>query len=60
LLLKEIGVDPDVVGPLTNGELRRIADVDVATFHGWMHLGREIPEEALDRLRRHFANPTIK
>jgi excisionase family DNA binding protein len=59
-LLKEIGVDSDVVGPLTNGELRRIADVDVPTFHGWMYLGREMPEEALEKLRRHFGNPTIK
>jgi hypothetical protein len=54
LLLEEIGMDQDDLGPLTNGELRRIAQVDLPTFHGWMYLGRKMPEEALEKLRRHF------
>lgn len=55
LLLKEIGIDRNDLGPLTNGELRKIADVDLSTFHGWMYQGRELPEEALDKLRSHFS-----
>lgn len=54
LLLKEAGVNWDDVGPMTFGELRRIAGVDIASFHGWIYLGHEIPEQALDNLRRHF------
>lgn len=53
-LLSEIGIDRGGLGPLTNGELRQIAEVDIPVFHGWMHLGREMPEEALERLRQHF------
>ncbi|OAI45551.1 hypothetical protein AYO44_12870 [Planctomycetaceae bacterium SCGC AG-212-F19] len=59
-LLKEMGVDPDVVGPVTNGELKRIAEVDIPTMHGWLYLGRELSEAALEKLRRHFENATIK
>lgn len=54
LLLKEIGLDRDSFGTLTNGELMRIAKVDVPTFHGWMYLGRDMPAEALENLRKHF------
>jgi len=55
LLLKEIGVDRDELGPLTNGELMKIAEVDIPVFHGWMYKGRELPEEALEKLRIHFS-----
>ena len=54
LLFKEIGVDRDKLGPLTNGELMKIAEVDLPTFHGWMYKGRDMPEEALENLRKHF------
>lgn len=54
LLLNEIGIARDDLGPLTNGELMQIAEVDISVFHGWMHLGRDMPEEALERLRVHF------
>jgi hypothetical protein len=60
LLLKGIGIDRNDLGPLTNGELRRIAEVDVPTFHGWMYLGRQMPEEALEKLRQHFRKLTSK
>ncbi len=53
-LLKEVGVDLDDVGPLTNGDLMRIAEVDLPTMHGWLYLRREMPEAALEKLRRHF------
>ncbi|QDT95285.1 helix-turn-helix domain-containing protein [Gimesia aquarii] len=55
LLLKEIGVDREKLGPLTNEELIQIADVDLPTFHGWMYKGHEMPEEALEKLRKHFS-----
>ncbi len=53
-LLAEIGVRYVDVHPITNGEIRRIAEVDVATCHGWMYLGRPLPEEALNKLKKHF------
>ncbi|MAX38394.1 MAG: hypothetical protein CME33_17710 [Gimesia sp.] len=55
LLLKEIGVDRDTIGPVTFGELRQIAEVDIPVFHGWMYLGQGMPEEALEKLRMHFS-----
>lgn len=54
LLLEEIGVDRMNLPPLTNGDLRRVADVDIPIMHGWQYLHRELPEEALQRLRDHF------
>lgn len=56
LLLKEMGIDRDDLGEITNGDLMRIAEVDVPTYHGWMYLGRSMPEQALQKLRDHFAN----
>lgn len=53
-LLSEIGVSRSSLPPLTNGELRRIAEVDIATFHGWMYLNRKMPEVALEKLKVHF------
>ncbi len=53
-LLAEIGVRYVDVHPITNGEIRRIAEVDVATCHGWMYLGRPLPQEALNKLKKHF------
>jgi excisionase family DNA binding protein len=53
-LLQEIGVDRSDLPPLTNGELRRIAEVDIPTLHGWTYHGHEMPEAALKKLREHF------
>lgn len=53
-LLAEIGVKYADVHPITNGQIRRIAEVDVETCHGWLYLNRPLPEEALSKLRRHF------
>lgn len=55
LLLAEMGIDSSDVGPISNGDLMRIAGVDTATMHGWLYLGRELPETAMDNLRQHFA-----
>jgi excisionase family DNA binding protein len=54
ILLNELGVERSSLPPITNGDLMRIADVDIATMHGWLYLNRSLPEEALNRLREHF------
>ena len=41
--LKSIGIDRGKLPPLTNGELRQIAGVDLVQWHGWQHLGRALP-----------------
>jgi excisionase family DNA binding protein len=53
-LLEEIGVDRCDLPPVTNGELMRIAEVDVPTIHGWIYQGRQLPAAALEKLRDHF------
>lgn len=55
LLLEEMGIPRSVVPNITNGELRRIAEVDIPTLHRWSYLGGELPEIALKKLRDHFA-----
>ncbi|MCD0459565.1 hypothetical protein [Roseiconus lacunae] len=54
LLLKEIGVDRDALPPTTNGDLMKIAGVDIPTLHGWQWHNRALPTEALQRLKDHF------
>lgn len=54
LLLEQIGVADADLPPITNGDLMRIADVDIPTLHGWLYLGRSMPELALEKLRIHF------
>jgi len=54
LLLEEIGVDRKDLPPLTNGDLMRIAGVDTPALHGWQWHNRQLPDEALERLRHHF------
>lgn len=39
---------------LSNGDLMRIAEVDIATMHGWIYLGRDLPDEALHKLEAFF------
>lgn len=53
-LLNEVGIQRSSLPPLTNGELMRIAEVDLPTFHGWMYLNRELPETARNKLKEHF------
>lgn len=53
-LLNELGVSRNSLPPLTNGELRRIAEVDMATLHSWMYHSRELPDAAMNKLREHF------
>ena len=54
LLLEEIGIDRSRLPPYTNGELMRISETDIATYHGWLYLKRPLPEEAREKLKRHF------
>ncbi len=54
VLLSEHGIERSRLGPITNGELRRIAEVDIATMHGWQYLDRPLPPEAIGRLTNHF------
>jgi excisionase family DNA binding protein len=53
-LLAEVGIDRSSLPPLTNGELMRISETDIVTYHGWMYLNRPLPEEARERLKKHF------
>jgi len=53
-LLAEIGIDRNSLPSLTNGELMRISETDIATYHGWMYLNRPFPEEAREKLKKHF------
>lgn len=46
-----MGVDRSSLPPLTNGDLMRIAEVDLPTFHGWQYLNKPLPEPALERLK---------
>jgi len=55
LLLEEIGVDHDKLGPVTFGELMKITEVDLPTFHGLMYKGHDMPAEVLEKLRKHFS-----
>lgn len=54
LLLTEIGLEWDVLSTLPHGELLRVAEVDIPTFHGWRYLGRSMPVEAIEKLREYF------
>lgn len=53
-LLQDIGVDRNDFPPVTNGELMRIAEVDIPTLDGWKYRGRELPQAAMEKLRSHF------
>lgn len=54
VLLSELGIDRRDLPPITNGDLMRIAEVDIATMHGWLYLGRSLPEADLGRLKDHY------
>lgn len=54
LLLNELGIGRSDLPPITNGDLRRVAEVDIPTIHGWLYLGKSLPEEALNRLKSHY------
>jgi len=53
-LLSQNGIDTSKLPPITNGELMRIAEVDIATLHGWNYHNQPLPEEATTKLTNHF------
>jgi excisionase family DNA binding protein len=53
-LLAEIGIDRSSLPSITNGELMRISETEIGTYHGWMYLNRPLPEEAREKLKKHF------
>lgn len=53
-LLAEIGLDRSSLPLFTNGELMRISETNIVTYHGWMYLNRPFPEEAREKLKKHF------
>jgi hypothetical protein len=55
-----IGVDRDALPSMTNGQLMRIAECDIVTMHGWTHLGRELPEAAVQKLLAYYASKVSK
>ena len=54
VLLSEIGIEGSSLPPITNGDLMRIAEVDIAIMHGWQYLNKPLPDEATNRLKNHF------
>jgi excisionase family DNA binding protein len=54
-LLSEIGIERSSLPPITNGEIMRIAEVDMPVCHGWLFLNRPLPEEAREKLKKHFS-----
>jgi len=50
-----LGVAEDALPRMTNGELMRIAGVDIQTLHGWQYLNRDLPEAAITKLHEYFA-----
>lgn len=54
VLLSELGIDRSSLPQITNGDLMRIAEVDIATMHGWQYLNKSLPEEAMNRLKNYF------
>lgn len=54
-LLSEIGIERSSLPPITNGEIMRIAEVDMPVCHGWLYLNRPLPEEAREKLKKHYS-----
>jgi hypothetical protein len=52
--LDELGIDRSKLPPITNGDLMRFAEVDIATMHGWLYLSQPLPKVAMNRLREYF------
>jgi excisionase family DNA binding protein len=55
LIASRLGVDRDKLPQCTNGQLMRAADLDIATYHGWVYHGKDLPAGALDKLISFFA-----
>ncbi|QEG37729.1 helix-turn-helix domain-containing protein [Bythopirellula goksoeyrii] len=60
ILARSLGVDYESLPRMTNGDIRRIADVEIAILHGWQYLGRELPPEALENVTKWLRNQGSK
>ncbi|MCE9553901.1 MAG: helix-turn-helix domain-containing protein [Planctomycetes bacterium] len=56
LFAELLGVDRSQFPPLTNGDLMRAAEVDIATMHGWQHFRRDLPDTAFAKLEAFFTS----
>jgi len=44
--LISIGLDCTKLPAFTNGQIRKLAELDLPSIHGWLHKGRELPARA--------------
>lgn len=51
---ERLGVDESTLPRMTNGDVQRIAEIDIPTLHGWTYRGRELPDAAIEKLRDYF------
>lgn len=49
-----LGVAEDALPQMTNGDIMRVADIDIPTLHGWQYRNRDLPEAAISRLHEYF------
>ena len=52
---ERLGVSPGDLPVLTNGQIAKIAQVDVRVLHSWKYHRRDMPEEALARVQEYFS-----
>jgi len=55
LFAERLKVPVEALPQLTNGDVMRIADVDIPTLHGWVYQRRELPAAAIEKLEQFFA-----
>lgn len=51
---ERLGIDLDHLPTMTNGELMRIANIDMPTFHAWVYHNGELPDVAMANLDAYF------
>jgi len=56
MLATALDIPPTKIPPLTNGEIRQAMGLSVAECHGWLYLGRELPDGAFLKLARHVSD----
>ena len=56
MLATALDIPPTKIPPLTNGEITKAMGLSVAECHGWLYLGRELPDGAFLKLARHVSD----
>lgn len=59
-IAQRIGIEPERIPRLTNGELMKIAGVDTATLHGWQYLGRDLTSSAIAKIEEYLTRNAIQ